>query len=77
MKKFKESWFWFRVVVGYMIAFSILAFIIALPLGFTGFLSGYIGWPIVLMLLLPEMDDETKDALKKWTLKRKDGDDHV
>ena len=77
MKKFKESWFWFRVVVGYMIAFSILAFIIALPLGFTGFLSGYIGWPIVLMLLLPEMDDETKDALKKWTLKRKDGDEHV
>ena len=77
MKKFKESWFWFRVVVGYMIAFSILAFIIALPLGFTGFLSGYIGWPIVLMLLLPEMDDETKDALKKWTLKRKDGDGHV
>ena len=77
MKKFKESWFWFRVVVGYMIAFSILAFIIALPLGFTGFLSGYIGWPIVLMLLLSEMDDETKGALKKWTLKRKDGDDHV
>lgn len=77
MKKFKESWFWFRVVVGHMIAFSILAFIIALPLGFTGFLSGYIGWPIVLMLLLPELDDETKDALKKWTLKRKDGDGHV
>lgn len=77
MKRFKESWFWIRVVVGHMIAFSILAFIIALPLGFTGFLSGYIGWPIVLMLLLPELDDETKDALKKWTLKRKDGDNHV
>lgn len=77
MKKFKESWFWFRVVVGYMIAFSILAFIIALPLGFTGFWSGYIGWSIVLMLLLPELDDKTRDALKEWALRKKEADDNV
>ena len=70
MKKYKESLFWIRVVAEYMIAFSILAFIIALPLGFTGFLSGYIGWTIVLMLLLPELDEETKSALKKWALKK-------
>ena len=77
MKKFKESLFWIRVVVEYVIAFSVLAFIIALPLGFTGVLSGYIGWSIVLMLLLPELDDETKDALKKWALQKKRADDNV
>ena len=65
MKKFKT----FMVYVSHILAFSILAFIIALPLGFTGFWSGYVGWAIVLPLIVNEMDDDTKAALKKWATK--------
>ena len=75
MKKYKESLFWIRVVGEYLIAFSILALCIALPFGFTGFWSGYVGWAIVLTLLLSDMDEETKNALKKWALKKTDHGD--
>ena len=64
----------FLVFVGHLIAFSVLAFIISLPLGATGFWSGYIGWAIVIPLVINEMDTETKEALKKWATKHKDGD---
>ena len=73
MKKFR----WFMVYLSNMIAFSILAFIISLPLGFTGFLSGYVGWAIVVPLVISEMDEETKEALKKWATKHKEAEDHA
>ena len=59
-----------RVIGAHLIAYSILAFIIALPLRCTGFLSGYIGWAIVLPLLYSEMDDETRGALMKWMTRK-------
>ena len=62
----------FLVFVSHLIAFSVLAFILSLPLGATGFWSGYIGWAIVLPLVINEMDDETKEALKKWATKTKE-----
>ena len=71
MKKFR----WFRVYLSYIIAFSILAFCITLPLGITGFASGYIGWAIMLPMIISEMDDDAKEAIKKWATKHKEGDD--
>ena len=70
MKKFR----WIGILYSHIIAFSILAFILTVPLGFTGFLSGYVGWAIVLPLVINEMDGETKEALKKWATMRKGGD---
>ena len=75
MKKFKESWFWFRVFFSYLIAFSVLACCIVLPFGCAGFLSGYIGWALVLSMLMIDMDEETKNALKKWAVRKNDSTD--
>lgn len=71
MRKFVEAFFWVKVWGSHLIAFSILALCIALPFGFTGFLSGYVGWAVLLTLLLSDMDDETKEALKRWATKKK------
>ena len=70
MRKFAEAFFWIKVWGSYLIAFSFLALCIALPFGFAGFLSGYIGWAVVLTLLLVNMDEETKEALKRWATKK-------
>ena len=71
MKKNRESLFWVGVLAEYMIAFSVLAFILSLPLGGTGFWSGYLGWAIVLPLVISEMDDETRNAIKRWATRSK------
>ena len=68
MKKFR----WICVYFSNVIAFSVLAFCITLPIGITGFWSGYIGWAIMLPLIVSEMDDEAKEAIKKWLLKKKE-----
>ena len=73
MKKFMGSLFWIRVFFGYLIAFSFIALSISLPFGFTGFWSGYVGWSVVLTLIVSGLDKETKDALKKWALGGKTG----
>ncbi len=70
MRKFAEAFFWIKVWGSHLIAFSILALCIALPFGFTGFLSGYVGWAVVLTMLLVDMDEETKEALKRWATKK-------
>lgn len=70
MKKFIDSLFWIRVFGGYIIAFSILALCISLPCGFVGFWSGYIGWAVILSLFVSGLDKETKEALKKWAMKK-------
>ena len=70
MRQFAESLFWVKVWGGYLIAFSILALCIALPFGATGFWSGYVGWAVLLTLLLSDMDDETKEALKRWATRK-------
>ena len=76
MKKFWTSLYWVRVFFAYLIAFSILAFIVSMPLGAVGFWSGYIGWPILLSMFVLELDSDTKEALKKWASTRKGGEDH-
>lgn len=70
MKKLWKSLYWYRVFVSHLIAFTIVAACIALPFGSNGFLSGYIGWAAILSMLMLQMDDETRDALKKWASKR-------
>ena len=77
MKRFTQSLFWFKTVVAYLLAFSFLAFCIALPLGMTGFLSGYIGWPIVIGLFVSSLDKNAKDALKTWVLTPGGSTDHM
>ena len=70
----KESLFWFGVLAAYLAAFSVLAFLFALTLGVNGVLSGYLGWVLVLALLIPELDQETRDALKRWAVGKKKKD---
>ena len=74
MKLKKESFFWIRVFIGYMLAFSILVFMITIAFGLDGYLAGFVGWPVVLALFMLELDDETKDALKRWVSTKKGGD---
>lgn len=76
MKNRRESLFWFGVLAEYLIAFTVLAFILSLAFGCTGYFSGYVGWGIVIPLVLQEMDEETKDAIKKWTIRNNTKDDN-
>ena len=66
MKNRRETLYWFGILAENLIAFSVLAFILSLAFGCTGYFSGYVGWAIIIPLILQEMDEETKDALKRW-----------
>lgn len=66
----RESFFWVLVFAGHMAAYTLLAMLLVLPLGLNGFWCGYVGWGIVLAMLLLEMDPETRDALKRWAIRR-------
>lgn len=70
VRNFWDSLYWYRVFAAHLIAFSIVAMCIALPFGGNGFLSGYIGWAVVLSMLMFQMDDETRDALKRWAVRK-------
>ena len=66
----RESFFWPLVLAEYIAAFTVLAMILSISLGLDGFWAGFIGWAIVLALLVPELDQETRESLKRWALRR-------
>ena len=47
---------------------------ITIAFNLDGYLAGFVGWPVVLALFMLELDDETKDALKRWVSTKKGGD---